>query len=629
MPYPRQLVLDEDTEERLISYLNTELENFYAERGRFIDDLNRWQQIYWAQPSTELAEFPFKGAATIEIPLSAIAVETVHARNITTVFAVKELVSAQAKAPDWSDSARPFERFFDHELKYGINFRQYVVDTDLERVKYGTCVGKMGYERLVKKAVITLPNGEETTFDVVTKQGACMDAVPISRFLMPFYARDPENSPWVGEEHEKTAYDVINLEYGGLFKEGTRDNLEKWIADSQQNPDKFKQQQQDLDNIKPVWPKTIQWKEIWLAFDVDGDGRDEEIVVHYHKESRTLMSVRYNWYADLSRPYEIGIYFPVEHRWTGMGVCKQSEHFQREITTQHRQRLDNATLANMRMIKVSSLSKYGPNEPIWPGKMWFVDNMDHIDSFQLAEIYPSSFADEQGSLIYLQQRTGVNEVMLGMPQVGTPGTATSDLSRIQEGQKKSDYHYGNFKDFLDRSIKKTAVNIHIFGPRTVEYFEYVDVEGQVAKLFNMPERLVSNGLLLELKTTGQQQNKLLDRQNWLQIAPVFQQYLTGMLSLAQLTGNAQLAALIAQKGMSGATEIMVQILETFDVRNVDRIILRELIQAVTGNGNGLNQISQSGGSQGLILPGQNGGMGAINQAIPTFASPSYAGNGRV
>src|SRR5678809_856997 len=94
VPYPRQLNLDQDTEQRLISYIDTELLNHYAERGERLEDLMRWQRDYWAKPTNEKGTFPFHGASTLVIPLNAIAIEAVHARHMTTRFALPDLVSS-------------------------------------------------------------------------------------------------------------------------------------------------------------------------------------------------------------------------------------------------------------------------------------------------------------------------------------------------------------------------------------------------------------------------------------------------------------------------------------------------------------------------------------------------------
>jgi hypothetical protein len=467
--YPREIYLEPDREDALISFLETELFNHYAERGPHLDDLMRWQKDYWATPTTKQATFPFTGAATIIIPLSAIAIEAIHSRTMTTAFGIPQFVSAQAVSGDWDNATRPVERFMDRELLVEMKARRAFGDCFLEAEKFGTMIGKTGYEKIIKTAVRSIGDTEEE-FDVTIKDGATFDPVSDARFLMPLSSKDPQTAPWCGEEHTESAYQVMLMESSGMFRpktiiDGPAENdpadwskLKAWVNSGMGDANilvegkKFQQNQEDLEHTKPTFPHTIDWQEIWCGFDVDGSRKPKEIVVHFHRESRTIMSVRYNWHSDLRRPYRVNVYFPIEHRWRGIGICKKNEQFQREVTTQHRQRLDNATLANMRMLKVHKLSGYGPREPIFPGKMWFVDDMSHVETFQLGEIYPSSIPERASyTAIYSQQRTGVNETTLGMPQVGTPGTATSDLARIQEGNKKFDFVYANHQGVCERN----------------------------------------------------------------------------------------------------------------------------------------------------------------------------------
>lgn len=615
--YPRELNLDRDTEERLRSYVESELLNHYMERNSWMNDkLLSWQKDYWAEPTTKRATFPFTGASTLVIPLTAVAVEAVHARTMTTLFALNQLVSATARSSTWEDYARPVERFLDHELLREMKVRRKLDSAVLEIEKFGTGVGKVGYEKIVKTAIRRVGDMEQE-FPVVVRDGAVLDPVALGRFLMPFSASDPQTAPWCGEEHAESPYTVLTLEQSGLFRPGTFESIKAWVARSTQTATgverKFQQAQEKLESREAVWPNLLDWVELWLCFNVDGGQYDKEIVVHYHRPSQTFMSVRYNWHDDLHRPYRVGVYFPVEHRWTGIGICKQNEQFQKEITTQHRQRLDNATLANMRMIKVSKLSGYKSGEPIFPGKMWFLDDMSHLDTVQLGEVYNSAYNNEQATLMYSQQRTGVNDVVLGQPQTGTPGTATGDLARIQEGAKKFDYAYQNIKEFVQELIVDTACVVQQFGPRRIEYFDVAEGGQLVQQFFEMPVEYIRHGLLIELNTAGQQQNKVLDRQNWTTVATLLQQYYTGMLQLAQFGQDPQLIQYIVQKGLLAGTEAMRQVLESFDIRNVDRIVLSELLkQPLQGLGGGQNV--GGGISTQQALPGGVGGPPGAGQA---------------
>lgn len=630
--YTREITLDTASEERLIAYIEDELTRHYAERGDIVSQIKAWQIDYDAAPSTTEGTFPFKGAATLIIPLAAINVEAIHARTMTTAFALSQFVSAKPAHPDWADHARPVEKFLDVQMLKHIGIKRPINDSVLEIIKYGTGVAKTGYCKITKTAVREVSDGREEEFTVTIKANPTVDSVPLGKFLMPLVYQDPQTASWCGEEHTFTPYQVRMHEIGGLFKKGT---MEKLIAHFSPSPNpegnsgsETEENQATLEGRKPGMPERIDTVELWLAFDVENNeklyadgilppeeftnGFDKEIVVHYHRPSRTFLSVRYNFNGDLSRPYHTGVYFPVEHRWAGVGVCKQVEQFQREITTQHRQRIDNATLANCRMIKVSSLSKYGPDEPIFPGKMWFVDNpKDDIDSFQLGEIYPSSYSNEQQALLFMQQRTGINEANLGMPQVGTPGTATSDLARIQEGNKKFDYTYSNIKTFINSIIQATVLNIKQFGTRADIYYDTVKDGALVKQFFDQDYELIKEGLLLEIQVAGQQDNKLLDRQNMQQISQMLTGYYDSLVALGQMTGDQQLMMRIIQNGMQASTEVMKQILESFDLKNVDRIIVQELL-----NGNKAGAITNGaiGGPQGAS---QAQSLQLPNPAIPT------------
>ncbi|KKK78157.1 hypothetical protein LCGC14_2846380, partial [marine sediment metagenome] len=391
---------------------------------------------------------------------------------------------------------------------------------------------------------------------------------------------DPQTAPWCGENMTNTPFGIKNLEQTGLFYEGTFERLTTFFnARTRQGTSgerSFTAAQEELEKSESIFPELIDFYLIYLSFDVDGDKKLEEIVVLYHHDSRSLMAARYNWNADLRRPYRIVQYIPVEHRWRGIGVSKQNAQFQKEVTTIHRQRLDNATIANMRMFKINRLSGYGPKEPIFPGKMWFLDDMDHIETLQLGEIYSSSFSNEQSAVLYSQQRTGVNEVILGMPQVGTPGTATGDLARIAEGNKKFDYSMDNIRDWFGILTMDVILNIKQFGPRYPEYFMHAEGGIEVLKVLGQSISDIRKGIIFEVKAAAQQQNRLLDRNNWQQIGALTNQYYVSMIQLAINANRPDLVQLILNKGMIAATEVMKQVLESFDVRSINRILVTEV-----------------------------------------------------
>ena len=596
--YPRLLNLDADTEGRVLSFLSQEIWHHQTERQDYVDEIIRWDKDYWATPSTEVRKFPFFGASNLIVPLTAISVEAVHARVMTTLFGLSPIVNTRVNMknlPTATDSV--IDQWVNYELMDRMNFYDAASDMALEAEKYGTLIGKAGYEKTTKKAVQEI-GGVEQEFEVVTKDAATIDAVPNSRFYMRFSDQDPQTARWVGEEHSWTPFEVRQAEKDGLFTKGTFDKIAGFIqktnepiksgSGQEQTHEKEKQESKE-----PVWPNRVDFYEIWMSWDVDGDDTDEELQLFYHRESNILMGVRYNWYEDLHRPYRLAAYIPVEHRWAGVGIGKQNEQFQREVTAIHRQRLDNATIANMRMFVVNKLSGYGPNEPIFPGKMWFVDDMSHVDTLQVGEIYQSSFANEQASLVFSQQRTGVNEVTLGMPQVGTPGTATSDLARIAEGNKKFDFSLKNIKNGLNQLIIDSIINIKQFGVQRQEFIDVIPNGELINIVLQAPTAMLRDKIIFDITLSGSQRNKLADRSNWKELSVIFTQYYTNMLQLAQFSGSKELLQMVTIKGFTAATEAMRQLLESYEVRNADKLILSEMEQA-------LNAAAER------TLPGSNG-----------------------
>ncbi len=583
--YPRLLNLSEDVKESLIKFLNDELLRSKVERADFNTEIEEAQRDYWAAPKEEIRTFPFKGAANLIIPLAAITLETIHARTMQTAFGIRQLVSAKPISPTWADIAPGIEDYGDWELKR-LDFKNSIESSILEIEKLGGGVAKTCYEKTVKWGITTV-NGVEQEFPVI-KQGCKVYSVPLVRFLYPFESENVQDNAWCGEEMTRTPHEIRMLESQQRFFEGTYEAIDNYYETigAYAISNTSKKYQEELEKRIPHLPRRIDFVELYISFDVDKTDRPKEICVHYHQPSQTLMAVTWNNYPDLRRPYRTGKYFPLEHRLFGIGICKQVKSFQKEITTQHRQRLDNATLANMRMIKVSKMSGYGPGEPVYPGKMWFLDDMTHIDTVQMGEIYPSSQNNEFATLNYAQQRTGVNDAILGMPQVGTPGTATSDLARIQEGTKKFDYCFSNIKEFLSGVIQDVFSCVQQYGPRNIQYFQEVEGGSMVEQWLQLPPESITQSLTVELASAGQYGNKMLDRQNWQQITGFLKEYYGALAKIGQL--DPQLMAIIIPQILQGSTEAARQMLQTFDLKNQDRLIVEQFL--TIGSKNGTNQI---------------------------------------
>jgi hypothetical protein len=562
----RQLDPDPEILDKLTAYVADELINHRAEREHLLDRWNRELQDFWAEPSVESPELPVTGFASIIVPLTAIAVEAVHARDMGQLFGLKELVTVDV-TEQYQDVKQGLEKYFNHEFLNTLSFRSKVEAPLLQMTKNGTGIMTVGY-REVKSSVVRTADGNEIKVPVYREKGTTIDGVDISDFVMPFYATEIDQAPWVGHTFRISEYTLKQMVAASQLASDAYEKLNGYYIGVSITNNKVEAEVQELTNTVPVYPSEIELTRVLLDFDVDGNGEESAIEVIFHENSRQILSLTYSE----GRDYEKGVYMPMEYRWYGYGIAKQNNQFQEEVTAQHRQRLDNGTIANMAMFKVKKTASWiKDDEPIFPGKKWFVEDMDDIQPMFIGDVKASAYNNENQVVIYSQQRTGVNELTLGMPNIGTPGTASDSLARVQESNRKFDYTYNNKKDFLNRVLWRAAQSIIKYGPADRQVFSILPQGAEVQIYLQDIERL-KNKMFFNVQLAGAKNNKVLDRNTYTQLAGMQTQYWTQVMGLAQQLQDPNLVQEMAKAALRAADQINLEILRAFDVPNPEKLI---------------------------------------------------------
>lgn len=632
--WPEQIELSEEAEHRLTHWLSYEIEEFYRERSSAASNWARWQDQYWAEPESEERNFPFKRAANIVVPVTAIAVEAVTARIMNTLFAGEPYFAARARKTRFEPHAKPIERYLQAEVEGSESLDVYGMthDSILELVKLGTCVGKSGFDIDFKKKNL---DGNPIFYGTVN--GATLEHVPLNNFMMRLHEKDTQTAGWVGERHRFSWAKLKRMAQTGRMAPEAVESIKAWWVDRQSEGDVGErrpelQKEKNADAL-PSWSEVFVVDEIWCSFDVDGDGYDEELLLDFHKESRTILSIRYNFYEDMHRPYQLAQYIKVEGIWLGIGVCKQNEQFQEEVTTIHRQRLDNATLANMAQIVVKKNSDYTHGEPIYPGKMWFLDDpFRDINNFKLSEVYPSSYANEESVNRYSEKRSGVNEVILGMPAVGTPGTATGDLQRVEEANKKFTLVLKNIRRWQGKLGHDVLVNLSQFGngERHREVLSRKDAM-LVEEVFRENSTLLREGFIIDLNVSDSIVNRQVEQQQWMTVSQVFQNYYNAAIQQAQVVAQFNQDPTEVLRTMQRAAVAMDyamrRLAEAMGVNDSDIFALfPELVGIENEDGSTMGSTIGPGGSGTEINGGQQGMESPENAGSPSLEASSFLAN---
>ena len=180
-----------------------------------------------------------------------------------------------------------------------------------EIMKMGNGGGKSGDESDIRKVNMDLTSGGSIPKWIERRNGATLLYVPLANFLMRLHEKDPQTAALCGEEHNDVTWVQLKRHaLSGRMRPEAVEKIKNWWT-QQNSIESVAQKVDDARRLnegdQPAWREIFSFKEIWLSFDVDGDGVDEEIVVDFHKESMTLLSARYNWYDDGHRPYRSGV----------------------------------------------------------------------------------------------------------------------------------------------------------------------------------------------------------------------------------------------------------------------------------------------------------------------------------
>lgn len=659
MDYPAQIELEEETEQGILSYLVNEIDNHMAERDQWIDYINRMQKLYLAQPSPDPDDFPFVGSSNLVIPLIAIASEAIEARIVQKLYAMPQKVSVKIKDYAVEYLQDELEIFLDDEFNVQGKAMENLIPAIQEIILLGTGSAQATYEKVTKKG---MRNGK--SFEVVLAEGNVFKATPVTSFMQPFDNQDTQTARWAGEVFWMTPYEVPQSVRDGLFREGTTEKLESWYTPGNNSGDnalRTTQQQEEMSKRVPIYPQRLQFFSIYFQYVLDNpteeqrlraaalnmpcEDSDNFVACHaiIHKDSRTLVSLTYNAFEDLRVPYRTCQYVPKPFRWDGLGVAFQTEAFQEEVTIQHRQIIDSGTLANTRMFVVrKGTNSIRDGEPIYPNKIWWVDDMDDIKTLDMKDIFTSAYNMENQAGIYAQQRNGVNELTLGMPGVGTPGTATDSSLRVQESQRKGDYTYGNIKRWISQLYKDGLLNIVQYGPN-VERLQYSPLGSELETFLKRPYEDFRKQLICSVALVDQNDNQMLDRQTMTQLSQMAREYYNNILPVLQALvpqpagpqGPAPAIDPMLYEGyrtaISGANRVFSKILETFGIRDPQKYLIKvppaqtQQPNVQTPQDPNSNQGLISGPSAGSQLTIPSSTVNNINLSTPDISGQIPAG----
>lgn len=571
---PPEIQMEDVAEQKLANYLDAELSLARNERFEFINRLARFKEKYRTKFPEFPKDWPIANASQIVIPVIKTAVHTLSARIYQTLMAAEPPASIRTQDPDYQDFANDYEKFLETYCDERLELPAVLDSWVTELIKLGTGIFEVTtkLDRRSQMDYNTL-TGKYEKKAVESYAGPILYHIPLEDFwIRPAY-QDPDTAPWCGKEVRLTWSQIKDMALSGELNPEKIDKIWRYVGEADLNMPKTVTTQESIEKLRPTDRSVYGIHELTVRWDPDGDGLDEELMVYFHQPSRTILRKKYSGFR--RRPWRVGRFIPIEHWFYGEGMCEILEHLQEEISTIHNQRIDNATIANLRIILVARLIKgLRPGDRLWSGKVVRVQDVKaDVGTLQLGDVYPSTVMNENISQSYVHAVSGVGEVAQGQAQPVSRTTATAQLALLEELNRRFDKVVKGLRRTLRGVFRDLTDLFNKMGTGGLAEEWLGQLRGQRLETFlTLPADLLKRKLKIQVLATRSTVNREVEFQSQIAVWQLLLQMWQTVTQTAQMTGTPQIIPLLAHEFISAVRPVFKKVMQYADAPDPDKAI---------------------------------------------------------
>lgn len=644
MPFPKVLTLEKEitNSEELddlkmyifnqVSYLMAKTQNLREEL------LPKWVKTYKGTPEVERKSFPWPEASNLVIQLAATHADELLSR-IMSIYQSDQLFVAQILG-DWKKGVGDDQREMLETFMSDVSLDP--MELDLYRVeevvfasagRYGTGIAKFPW--LFSQEQVYTGNETGNRFELKTiYDNPRPENVPLNRFIIDPQTTNIRNADFFAHivPYKKPQLrDLINRnEDTHIFNKKA---LEKVMADGpdRPGPDYMQAMQEESKGMDNNWGKVGgEWDfhECWLAWWMGG--KKYRIIAHWHHKSQTLLGGIFNPYPKNEACFEDAKLAYDDDQYFGYGFMEMLDMYQREISRNHNQRVDNRDLANTGVVRVNVGSSLTSVIQIYPGAV-IPAPKDDLELMTLGNAMQTTTEDEMLTLSLAKDRSGVD------PAVGGAGGGIVNSKRgiysaqgtaiaMQQMNNRNNLRMSDMRSAHVRMGRKILTQYATFGINGDRLRSY----GEKAAVLKAALENYRNGKLgLLIKPVTSSNNKELEKQNDLLLLTTIERIqMSDQQTVAAITTQEQMPPDLKQYMMDclvAKNALIRRILREFEHSDVERLApLPTIIQKMLEEQqNGLeDRSSGSSGSAGTQQP-----MAQANRQIPQLGgSVPVSGN---
>jgi hypothetical protein len=315
---------------------------------------------------------------------------------------------------------------------------------------------------------------------------------------------------------------------------------------------------------------------LWLRYDVDEDGDQDDILVGFHLDSGQILYCQYNPIFTGNRPFVKFVGSPTQYAFDGEGMCEAMYSIQEEIDTIHNQRLDRMSLLNS--FVTMSREGSGLDNFKWDvGRHYVVADTELEQAFRVVpvpEIAPSSF-QEEGLLHTLSDKLmGTTPAVMGISTAERP-VFKDTMAHLEEANKK----FKNMIDNIRNGITELVYQLlELFAQYQPELSYQVEEGGEwKSETVDLSDIAgIRDGVDIELAASTEVLSQEVRRQINLEIYTMLSDYYTKSASVVQALVNPAVPPGFKKYLLDvdrASSKVLTDILRDFDRPDAEDIVV--------------------------------------------------------
>ena len=412
---------------------------------------------------------PWEGASGVFHPLLSKAVVRFQAQAMGEIFPASGPVRTKIVGKQTKEKNAQAKRV-EHEMNYMLTESMTEYRDEMEQMLFRLPLAGSAFKKVYYDPIMERP---------------CSIFVPAEDFVVSYGASDLMSCSRYTHVMKKTENQVKELMVNGFYKDV---DLPEPSQDESDIQDKY----DEMEGSEAVYDDDDRHTILEMHVDLDmpepyqdKDGLARPYIVTIEKSSRTILSIRKNWYENdekkMKRPHFIHYRYLPSLGFYGTGLIHLIGGLAKSATSILRQLIDAGTLSNLPAgLKARGLRIKGDDSPLMPGEFRDVDVpggaiRDSITFIPYKE--PSSVLYQLlGNIVDEGRKIGsIADVQIGNMNPNAPVGTT--LALLERSMKVMSGVQSRLHAALKKELRILSKCIHDYMPGSYEY----ETEGEFSR----------------------------------------------------------------------------------------------------------------------------------------------------